>query len=111
MMQEIELEPHSQYFGAITKIKVGPKSLTIGSRFKDGQIKFQKRTGYDGETLEICATYQDTVWEDEKCNLGETHRIKKSGEFHMVDITIPWEMVDQLIEWLQLGSWKQVRKQ
>jgi hypothetical protein len=116
-VQEIDCGGEHHY--QLGKVRVSKKVLTMYlPEWKDGQyerITFQKSDSKPfGTRLEITAAHHKMVscgHEVKKCDLGHEHNIevKKQFEYKHVMISMRWEDVERLIEWLQLGSWKDLR--
>lgn len=87
------------------KVQVTPKTLKIITNYRDEGFKFTKTNGW-GDELSIHAEWNEIKYQ--RCSLGHDHEIeKKERHWHTVDLA--WEHVEQLIEWLQLGSWTEVK--
>lgn len=107
----------------LAKIRVGRQALIFENGGWNGgqyeKIKFTKKTnkswGTERVFLEVSATELkviDNGMETKTCDLGHEHQVKKESvrSFRMAEIHVPWEHVETFIEWLQTGSWKQIRE-
>ncbi len=118
-LQEEELDrelalKHGPSFMDVVKIKVGKKTLTLfandGALHEDYQGKNSRLTlqksNHNGESLRF--TFEWNEYEYARCNLGHNHQSKKLEKkflWHDLD----WQYVEQLIDWLQLGTWREIQ--
>lgn len=101
---------HGPFFGASHKVKIGKKVLSFESDNWYGvKVKFEKGVSHGPSAESLTITCE---WEEKKtakCSLGHDHVIeKKERQWKYADIQ--WEYVEQLIEWLQSGSWSQIQR-
>ncbi len=92
---------------------VGKKTLTLVQdrtkvhrdyQGRDPKITF-KRSMQCGDSLGINISWFEEVLE--RCDLGHTH-VKSKLEKHYEAFHLDWSHVEQLIEWIQRGTWSQV---
>lgn len=109
--REIDVAPSSGFYAATVKIQISRKKLSFIGK-DGGRIEFQKLACKEyGDRLDIFASGRRTTTTVRTCDLGHRHEERKEGDYQAVYAQIDYEMVEQLIEWLQLGSWTEVRKQ
>jgi hypothetical protein len=108
--QEFDLVDTGACFSAV-KVKVGVKCLTFKTdSFEKTSIQFQKKL-FDGrDRLSLCVEHEESLETEETCNLGHVHTTSKKVPKKFAWISLDWEHVDQLIEWLQSGSWSENRR-
>lgn len=102
-LQRIEKGP---YF-AVTKVSA--KQKIIAFETEDGErIVFERgvrQRGLDDLTIKMVKLVRTTV----KCSLGHEHYTGViEHEYHRAHLE--WSHVEALIEWVQSGSWSQVRE-
>ena len=101
---------HSQFYGSSHKVKIGKKVLCFeGSEWYGRKLKFEKGVshGQSGESLTITCEWEEK--KTQRCSMGHDHVVEKK-ERHWDYADIQWEYVEQLIEWLQSGSWSQIQR-
>ncbi len=96
------MEPATPFFGEVVKIRVGVKSLSLTTK-KGNSFTFQKGAGSQNPRLSLRVEWPET--KTERCSLGHDHVVKKEYK-HYEWGSLPWELVDQLISWLEQGEWK-----
>jgi len=98
-------ESGKPYGWAAYKIKLGKNTIRI-TNGADDDFTFKKRH-FIGDGLELICTYKPR--ETKQCDLGHFHVIKKE-EKKYIHSTLSWQHVEQLIEWLNHGSWSQLNR-
>lgn len=103
---------HGPSFMDCVIVKIGKKSLQFLANERkihqdyvgrDERITFKKRS--QDSALNICVEWNEFTYTT--CNHGHTHQSSKmKREYKSFDID--WEYMNQLIEWIQLGSWTEV---
>lgn len=111
-MREMSLNHGPAYCDA-TLARVSKKTLVFmldkdrmheDYRGHDTKIQFQKSNN-NGESLEICVSWNE--FKHAKCDMGHTHQIDKK-ERQYKPFHLDWSHIDQLIEWIQLGTWSEM---
>jgi hypothetical protein len=107
---------HGPSFKDVVKVKVGKKTLTFfandGKLHEDYQgrnsrLTLTKRNFHGAPSIEFMVEWNE--YEYKRCDQGHNHQSKKiEKKFSWHDLE--WEYVEQLIEWLQLGSWTEVNR-
>lgn len=104
---------HGKGFMDCDRVRIGKQSLTFYQQLNgkhesyagnDTRITFKKRN-FNGTELEFHVEWNEFQYE--RCSLGHLHQ-KSKIEREFKTFHIAWEYVEQLIEWLQLGSWTEV---
>jgi len=103
-------EMHLRNGGVTTKthqIKVGKKTFSIVSHWKEATLRMEKRVNGSEQYLGIALETTRKVMQ--RCELGHDHVVKTNkDEWHFFEL--PWEHIDNFIEWLQLGSYSEVAR-
>lgn len=118
--KEQEIDLSAEHGWQLSKIRVGKKVLSLQAKgfgpLHSERVSFQKKSSdYFGEYIEIRGetTKQESPTIEKKvCSLGHEHdvRVRKPKEYISASVSVPWEYVTALIEWLETGNWAQVRK-
>jgi len=111
--REIMLE-HGPSLYDVDRIKVSTKSLTMyqpkGRRHPDWgdvdeTLTFTKSNLNGQASLKTVVQWNE--FQVDICNKGHRHLSNQSRKRHEI-FDLDWQYVDQLIEWLNLGSWREV---
>lgn len=86
------------------KVSVGKKRLCFTNGYET--IFRLEKKNFMGDGLELHVTIP--VKEEKRCDLGHVHINKdQKKEYH--GMTLNWEHVEQLIEWMKEGSWSEMK--
>lgn len=118
-IREIELTdiPHSLGWEELQRIEKGPyfavkkfavKRKVISFETEDGdQITFQR--GVRQKNLDdFIVTVRKEIAETQRCSLGGYHKTGKV-EHQYIRFHMEWDHVQAFVEWINSGSWSQVR--
>lgn len=93
----------SSFGWTINKAKVSKKTLIFETGYGK-RFRFEKRR-FIGSGLQIGVEWDSQ--KTERCSLGHDHPVGKK-ETRREEGTLNWEYVEQLIDWLNEGSFQQV---
>lgn len=107
---------HGPCHQAVVKVKETKRSLIFFDddlkkhpdyHSTEHKLKFEKKCSAEqGDRLSIvCEFYTFTY---KKCELGHLHQDVKS-KWQYEAFSLQWEHVENLISWLEQGSWKKIR--
>jgi hypothetical protein len=107
---------HGPAFCDVDRVKVGPRQITFfwpdngcHEDYKGHKTRLTiEKSSCNGESLAFELQWNEFTYE--KCSLGHTNQ-KETIERMYKPFHLDWSHVEQLIEWIQLGSWKEIRNQ